>query len=39
MLNSIVDGRGGTVAMDGMKIEGLPVDKVTALLEEYLVKV
>ena len=38
VLNSIVGGRDGTVAMDGTKVEGLPVDKVEALLEKYLVK-
>ncbi|KAK5123359.1 hypothetical protein LTR85_002791 [Meristemomyces frigidus] len=39
ILNSLVGGRDGTVAMDGTKVDGLPVDKVKDLLERYLVKV
>ena len=39
ILNSMVGGREGTIAMSGTKIEGLPVEKVKALLEKHLVKV
>nr|OQO28279.1 hypothetical protein B0A51_03898 [Rachicladosporium sp. CCFEE 5018] len=40
ILNSLVGGRDGVVCMDGeTKIDGLPVEKVKALLERYLVKV
>ena len=39
ILNSMVGGRDGTVAMDGTKIEGLPIETVKSLLEKHLVKV
>lgn len=39
VLNSLVGGREGTVGMDGTRIDGLPVNRVKALLEQYLVKV
>lgn len=39
VLNSIVGGKEGTVAMDGTKVEGLPVERVRELLGQYLVKV
>lgn len=39
VLNSIVGGRTGTVAMDGTKIDGFPVEKVRDLLKKHLVQV
>jgi len=39
ILNSMVGGREGTVAMDGTKIEGMPVDRIKQLLDQYLIKV
>ncbi|KAK5133001.1 hypothetical protein LTR08_008288 [Meristemomyces frigidus] len=39
ILNSMVGGREGTVAMDGVKVDGMPVDKVKELLKRYLVTV
>ena len=39
ILNSMVGGRDGTVAMDGRKVEGLPVDRVKELLEKHLFQV
>lgn len=39
VLNSIVGGREGTVAMDGTKVDGMPVDRVRELLAKHLVKV
>nr|OQO06417.1 hypothetical protein B0A51_18277 [Rachicladosporium sp. CCFEE 5018] len=40
ILNSLVGGREGVVCMDGeTRIDGLPVEKVRALLERYLVRV
>ena len=38
MLNSVVGGKDGTVAMDGTKVEGLPVDHVKDLLDKHLVR-
>ncbi|KAI7480246.1 hypothetical protein KC351_g7103 [Hortaea werneckii] len=39
ILNSMVGGRDGVVAMDGSKVEGLPIDQVKDLLQQHLVKV
>lgn len=39
VLNSLVAGREGVVGMDGTKIDGVPVDRVKELLEQYLIKV
>lgn len=39
VLNSLVGGRDGTVCMNGERVDGLPVDRVKALLERYLVSV
>jgi D-aminopeptidase len=38
ILNSLVGGRDGTRSMDGTEIDGLPVNRVRELLEQYLVK-
>ncbi|KAI7277348.1 hypothetical protein KC345_g6677 [Hortaea werneckii] len=37
--NSMVGGRDGVVAMDGSKIQGLPVEQVKDLLQQHLVRV
>jgi D-aminopeptidase len=39
ILNSIVAGRDGRTSWEGMFLEGLPVEKVKALLEKYLIVV
>ncbi|KAI6829958.1 hypothetical protein KC367_g5177 [Hortaea werneckii] len=39
ILNSMVGGRDGVIAMDGSEVEGLPVDQVKDLLQQHLVKV
>lgn len=39
ILNSMVGGREGTVAMDGTKIPGLPTERIKQILDQYLVKV
>lgn len=38
ILNSLCGGRDGTVAMDGTKIDGFPVQRVRELLGQHLVK-
>ena len=39
ILNSICGGASGTVAMDGTKIDGLPIDRVRAVLKQHLVSI